>query len=369
MRRPLNPTHVLMTADAVGGVWTYALALAEALAAAGIEVTLAVLGPRPGEVQRAAATRLADVKLVETGLPLDWLAPDRRAVAGAGALLAGLARDIGADLVHLNSPALAADVRFHAPVVGAAHSCLATWWAAVRGGAPPEDFRWRIELMGEGYRACDALIAPSGAFAAATRGAYGPLPLFVARNGLGVGAMGRERPRSRRVITAGRLWDAGKNLELLDGAAARLSRPVLAAGPLTGPAGETASAAHVELLGALAPAVLRQGLERSLIFASFASYEPFGLAVLEAAQAGCALVLSDIPTFRELWSGAAVFTPLGDADLAARALEALFASPEESAALSRAASRRAARYTRQAMAAATLAIYRWAMARPSEAAA
>ena len=38
-----------------------------------------------------------------------------------------------------------------------------------------------------------------------------------------------------------------------------------------------------------------------------ALYEPFGLAVLEAAQAGCALVLSDIPTFRELWDGAALF--------------------------------------------------------------
>ena len=36
-------------------------------------------------------------------------------------------------------------------------------------------------------------------------------------------------------------------------------------------------------------------------------FEPFGLAVLEAARAGCALVLSDIATFRELWDGAALF--------------------------------------------------------------
>jgi hypothetical protein len=37
------------------------------------------------------------------------------------------------------------------------------------------------------------------------------------------------------------------------------------------------------------------------------SVEPFGLAVLEAAQAGCPLVLSDLPGFRELWDGAALF--------------------------------------------------------------
>ena len=43
------------------------------------------------------------------------------------------------------------------------------------------------------------------------------------------------------------------------------------------------------------------------IFVSVSRYEPFGLAVLEAAHAGCALVLSDIPTFRELWQGAASF--------------------------------------------------------------
>ncbi len=43
------------------------------------------------------------------------------------------------------------------------------------------------------------------------------------------------------------------------------------------------------------------------VFASMARYEPFGLAVLEAAQAGMRLVLSDIPTFRELWDGAAIF--------------------------------------------------------------
>ena len=46
---------ILMTADAVGGVWTYALDLAVGLAPRGVEVVLAVLGPAPSPRQRAAA--------------------------------------------------------------------------------------------------------------------------------------------------------------------------------------------------------------------------------------------------------------------------------------------------------------------------
>ena len=59
---------------------------------------------------------------------------------------------------------------------------------------------------------------------------------------------------------------------------------------------------------------------KASVFASVSRYEPFGLAVLEAAQAGCALVLSDIPTFRELWDGAALFVPPEDPVALAEAL-------------------------------------------------
>ena len=48
------------------------------------------------------------------------------------------------------------------------------------------------------------------------------------------------------------------------------------------------------------------------IFALPARYEPFGLSILEAALSGCALVLGDIPSLRELWAGAAVFVPPDD---------------------------------------------------------
>ena len=157
-------------------------------------------------------------------------------------------------------------------------------------------------------------------------------------------------PRARQVFTAGRLWDEGKNLAVLDAAAALLDAPCFAAGPLKGPNGAAIALAHARPLGILAPDHVGEWLARSPVFASLARYEPFGLAVLEAAQAGCALVLSDIPTFRELWDGAAVFVPANDPTAAAAALDALLAAPERTAELGAAARAASARYTVEAMA-------------------
>src|SRR5262245_35733789 len=52
---------------------------------------------------------------------------------------------------------------------------------------------------------------------------------------------------------------------------------------------------------------LAQTLARTAIYAATSQYEPFGLAPVEAALSKCALVASDIPSFRELWDGAAGF--------------------------------------------------------------
>jgi glycosyltransferase involved in cell wall biosynthesis len=350
-----------MTADAVGGVWTYALDLAAGLADAGVRTALAVLGPAPSPAQRAAAERIG-VALHATGLPLDWAAGTTAAqVEAAAAVLADLARAVGAALVHLNSPALAAAGDYPAPVLGVCHSCLATWWAAAGRGPLPADFRWRSERLRSGMQACDALVAPTAAFARATAAAHGPPLPRVVHNG-------RRRPppaalaaRSGEaaVFTSGRLWDEGKNVRTLDAAAALTGLPVRAAGPWREPVGPACGVfEHLELLGALAAEEVRDRLRAHRIYASAALYEPFGLGVLEAAQAGCALVLADIPTFRELWEGAALFAATDSPAAFARHFDALAAEPDLAARLGEAARRRAGRYSLEAMTAGTLGLYR-----------
>ena len=156
----------------------------------------------------------------------------------------------------------------------------------------PDDFAWRTAATQAGLLAADAVIAPTAAHGRAIEAVYGPISVQVVHNG--------SRPRRakaqrrRAVLTAGRLWDEGKAVAWLDRAAAGLRVPVLAAGTTRGPDGPTARFDHLQLLGALGPDWLAREYAGATVFASMARYEPFGLAVLEAAQAGMALVLSDI---------------------------------------------------------------------------
>ena len=64
--------RILLTTDAVGGVWQYTAELARALAAEGVDCVVASLGPAPSADQRAMLDGEA-ITLVETALPLDWM--------------------------------------------------------------------------------------------------------------------------------------------------------------------------------------------------------------------------------------------------------------------------------------------------------
>jgi glycosyltransferase involved in cell wall biosynthesis len=348
-----KPGRVLLTTDAVGGVWRYTLDLAHGLTALGVACEIAVLGPSPSSAQSADAAAFA---LHDTGAALDWTAPDETALSDAAAAVLDLARTRGVDVLHLHTPALA---RFSdVPTVAVAHSCVATWWRAVHDGALPDDLAWRRAAVARGLRAADAVIAPTAAFAAALEAEYAPgRPILAVHNGIAP----REPapwPRTRAVLAAGRLWDEGKNVEILDAAAPLLDAPVLAAGSLAAPHGGQFAPLGLTPLGELSAAALATRMEQTQLFASPARYEPFGLAVLEAASAGCALVLGDIPTARELWDGAAVFVdPL---DLAAwvTTLQRLLDDPVLCARLGAVAASRAGRYTRATTARATMDVYR-----------
>lgn len=365
MRR-VGAGHIMMTTDAVGGVWQYATGLAAELAEEGYRVSLAVMGPPPDAGQRRGLEGIEGLRLVPTGLPLDWMCTDATEVAEAAAELARIVRASGADLLHCNSPALLGAAAFPVPVLAVAHGCIATWWQVARGGPVDPSLRWHGDLMRRGLIAADAAVAPSASFAAMLQSAYRlpQRPLAVHNGGPCEAAPASTggAPMSA-VLTVGRMWDPVKQGALLDAVAAMIDLRLLAAGPLSGPHGESIALAHIVALGPVPAPDLAGLLARRPIFVSAARFEPFGLAVLEAAAAGCALVLSDIPTFRELWDGAALFAaPDNAADFAA-AIGRLDASPALRRALGEAARERAARYAPQANARAMQAVYRALLAR------
>jgi glycosyltransferase involved in cell wall biosynthesis len=137
------------------------------------------------------------------------------------------------------------------------------------------------------------------------------------------------------------LWDTAKNVSALARASRGRDWPVFVAGPQPDSAG--GNSGELTLIGDMSHSALRARMQRAAIFVSPARYEPFGLSVLEAASAECALILSDIPTFRELWDGAALFVDPADDRALHRALAGLCADDQERARLQRAARERSER--------------------------
>jgi glycosyltransferase involved in cell wall biosynthesis len=346
--------RLLLVTDAVGGVWVYSLELARALKPLGVEMVLAVMGPSPTARQREES---AGIKLIDTGLPLDWLETSPSELRSAEEKLADLARVESADIVQTSSAALLADATFDQPCIAVQHSCVASWWAAVKGTPLPYSFVWRRELVECGLNRAATVVAPSIAFAAETARIYDiNAPVIAVHNGRRPAL----RPATRQanfVFTASRLWDEGKNVATLDAAAARLGARFEAAGPQQGPNGARVRLRHIRALGELSPARLASLFAARPVFASAAVYEPFGLSVLEAAYAGCALVLSDIPTHREMWGGAAIFVAPRDDAAFASAIQDLLDDADEREQLGQLARARAQLYTPERMARGMADIY------------
>lgn len=358
-------TRVLMTSDAIGGIWSYTLDLADGLAATGVETVIALFGPPPTAARRAEAAATPGLQLIETGLPIDWTCSGPAPVRAAGRALATLAGDIGVDLVQLNMPALGAGVEFAVPTIAVTHGCVATWWQAARGTPLAAGYRWHETAMAQGLAAANRVVAPSAAYAALVAARYPTQrPVAVVYNGRraiaanmpGAAAESGTTPAAA-ALTVGRLWDPVKRAALLDDAARTLSVPFQAAGALAGPHGERVELAFLDTLGELSSTLLARRLAARPVFVSAAMFEPFGLAVLEAASAGCALVLSDIPTFAELWDEAALFVAGDDPAVWRDAIEGLIADPQQRARLGASAQRRSRDYTPTRMAAEMSALY------------
>ncbi len=350
MNPPASHLHVLMTTDAVGGIWTYTTALARALCRLGHRVTLVTLGPEPRAAQLRPLRDIPHLNLEITELALEWMDPEGHNMPAACERLAKIERRFRPDVVHINGYR-DARAEWSAPTLVVAHSCVRSWWIACRGCEPTEA-RWRNYAFNveAGLAAATQWVAPTAAFRDTVQALYAPPSIgTVIHNGLDVEA--RPSRREPFVLAAGRLWDEAKNMSALAEAAAGLSWPVRIAGATRSPdfCSVLAKSNELELLGELQPGDLLAEMHRAGIFVAPALYEPFGLTVLEAAASGCALVLSDIPSFREIWTDAALFVDPRNPKSIRGALHRLCADATLRHELQQAAKRQARRYSLTSM--------------------
>jgi glycosyltransferase involved in cell wall biosynthesis len=352
------PLRILMTTDAVGGVWVYAIELASSLCKAGNEVMLAVIGPRPRDDQLRPLHGVRGLQLKMTDLLLEWMDPGGTDIKRAGETLRSIADAFQPDVVHLNG-FREANLDWPAPVLIVAHSCVRTWWRACRAGNL-DGAQWHSygDQVAAGLSATNVWVAPSAAFRDLISATYRPPTQGrVIRNGLTVPA--HATAKQPYILGAGRLWDEAKNLAAVAAIASELPWPMRIAGETHGPDEGEAKAAYrpVKSLGPLSRAALLDEMRNASIFVSPALYEPFGLAVLEAASCECALVLSDLPSFRELWDDAALFVDPRDRDAIRTALQSVCRDDDLRARLQSKARMRARRYSQRAMADAYRRLY------------
>jgi len=325
--------RILMTTDTLGGVWNYALLLSGELAQFGIEVILATMGRALSSAQRSQASQISNIQLRESTYELEWMIDPWEQVREAGKWLLNLERQEKPDLIHFNNFVHAA-LPFRTPKLVVAHSCVYSWWRAVHGQYP--DFEWNhyYEQVQAGLSAADLVVSPSQAMLDELLSAYElqlPNTLVIA-NGTNIfRPESVDSPYSKEsyIFSAGRLWDPAKNLSVLNNVAAYLSWPVFSAGSTEDPRGENVAYQNVTLLGQLTTGQIAERYSEAAIFAHPALYEPFGLSVLEAAAAGCALVLGDISSLRENWADAAIFVNPRDEEELYGALDHLIRNERE----------------------------------------
>lgn len=353
--------RILMTTDTVGGVWTFSKELVHQLLSAGNEVALVSLGREPSREQRAWCLRTrhrhGDAFLFEaSSAPLEWMNENEGAYELGERVLLDVARRFGPDLLH-SSQYCFGRLPVSVPRIITAHSDVLSWADACRP-AGLEDSPWLdryCELVQEGLDSADGVVSPTAWMIEALQEHFAiSCPVRIIYNGRTVPRAVQPPDRLLHAISVGRMWDEAKGLTTL--ARVKSPMPVMIAGEKSFDGASAPARARLQALGMLDENALFAAFRGSSIYIAASRYEPFGLAALEAAQCGCAIVARDIPSLREVWGEAAVY--FQDAEGLERLLALLAESPATLRQAQIAAMERARHYSASAMAEAYMKIYR-----------
>ncbi len=346
--------RLLITTDTVGGVWTFTEELTAALLTRGHAVSLISFGRPPSAAQQAwvdaqHASGNNHFRFTATDIPLEWMQNNEEAFEAGEAVLHAAAEDFHPDLLLSNQFCFGATT-LAIPRIVAAHSDVLSWARAANPAAlagTPWLNRYTA-LVQRGLLQADAVTAPTQSVVRGLKNSFFlPTNGIVIPNGRQIAPASQSSVRKLQAITAGRLWDEAKGFELL--LQTSFPCPVLLAGETARHAETPAPQppANLAFLGPLAPSALHGIFRESALYLCTSLYEPFGLAPLEAALCGCALVCRDLPSLREVWGESATY--FTDAVSLQTAVSSLLENPEALAEAQLLARRRAASFTVERM--------------------
>jgi len=321
--------HILVTADTLGGVWTYTRELVIGLVRRGDRVTLVSFGDIPTAAQTRWMDGLANLDYRPTAFKLEWMLDSEADMEASSQYLEAIIEEVRPDLLHFSQFYYGA-INCDVPRVVVAHSDVVSWWMSVHRKLPAETewLHWYRRIVKRGLHKATTVVAPSRWMLDQVEQHYGKLrSAQVIHNGRTPALFNPYISKQETIITLGRLWDSGKNVSLL------LKREMPGSVRIVGCDRHPDLQNHSLVAETIRPNIsldpqqderqITQTLARAGIYAATSQYEPFGLAPVEAALSRCAIVASDIPSFRELWQGAAIFFRNNDPDSLAEALESV----------------------------------------------
>ena len=94
--------HALVTADTIGGVWTYARELVTGLIKRGLKVTLVSFGEIPSHDQTEWMDALPGLNFRPTAFRLEWMQEAEEDLYASSEYLLSLIREVKPDILHLN---------------------------------------------------------------------------------------------------------------------------------------------------------------------------------------------------------------------------------------------------------------------------
>lgn len=303
--------RVLLTTDTLGGVWTYTKELTEGLLQQGCSVALVTFGRLPSESQSAWCSRLEESAqgrflYVASEIPVEWMADNEMIVEKGEELLRSLVRTFEPDLFHSNQFCFG-QLSLGIPKLLVAHSDVLSWAdVCVPEGLESSPWLSRyVDLVQSGLNGADWVVAPTSCMMFALKKNFSvSSPSTIVANGRTVAAPEGSFERVLQAVTAGRLWDRSKNVTAVTQIR---DFPLMVAGESEDVPTAFLHPSNVHYLGFLPEPELHDLFRRSSLYIAASIYEPFGLAPLEAALCGCAIIANDIPSFREVWGSAAVY--------------------------------------------------------------
>ncbi len=275
--------RILMTTDTIGGVWTFTRELSAEFLKRDCAVAIASFGQLPSAEQKEwveqQSNRWRDgFHFFALDAPLEWMTDNHKTYSAARRVVMSLMRDFQPEVLLSSQYCLGA-LPVDVPRILVAHSDVLSWAKACRpeGLEPSAWLEHYLSIVSAGISHADAVVAPTQWTLNALATSFVlPSETYLIPNGCTLPSARPEPLRKLQAVTAGRLWDAAKNLKILEKVDSSI--PILVAGAVEcESSGVAPPSSRLRFQGNLGQAELLKLFRQSTIYICTSIYEPLDM--------------------------------------------------------------------------------------------